>query len=133
MGKFPARPALAPLDDGIHWELLNRFYYDDDILGIITVPVGFITDGGSIPQLFQNIISPTGKGLKAFIIHDWLYAIQTCSKDDADNVLLRALRDCNFNHIGDDLIYRAVQDGAQEAWNEDSKNVTSARALGGLI
>jgi len=44
----------------------------DDSDEIITVPVGFITDFASIPQIFWNILPPFGPYGKAAVIHDAL-------------------------------------------------------------
>lgn len=131
MSEFVNKLIVTPLPDGKHWELLADFAYQDDVLGLITVPMDFVTDGGSVPPLFTNIISPTGMGFRPFVIHDWLYAVQTCSKEEADRCLLRALQSIGFNHLGEDVIYAAVRDGGQPAWDEDSKHVAEVRALQG--
>lgn len=132
MSQFLNRLSVWPLDDGEHFELNDVFRFNDDVLDLITVPKLFVTDGGSIPVIFRNIISPTGKGFRAYVIHDWLYAIQICSKEDADKCLLRALAVCQFNALGEEVVYAAVRDGGQAAWNEDSKNVEYNRNLGGI-
>lgn len=38
----------------------------------VDVPLGFLTDGASVPKLFWNIIPPWGRYGQAAIVHDWL-------------------------------------------------------------
>lgn len=38
----------------------------------INIPKGFNTDFGSIPQLFQSLVSPIGSPTKAYVLHDYL-------------------------------------------------------------
>lgn len=50
------------------WEVMEPF---TGLCGI-TVPVGFVSDGASIPWLFRLVFSSTGKYFGAAIIHDYL-------------------------------------------------------------
>lgn len=75
----PLGSFLDPLDiqyiDGIKWELTTGFSYQPSTGPEITVPSGFITDFASIPQIFWNILPPTGPEYgKAAVIHDFLYS-----------------------------------------------------------
>jgi len=51
------------------WELVEEYISAD---GEFTVPVGFITDGASIPYFARKVFPPTGKYFGAAILHDWL-------------------------------------------------------------
>ena len=54
--------------NGIAKEYDNRYtktYY-------INIPKGFNTDFGSIPQLFQSLVSPIGSPTRAYVLHDYL-------------------------------------------------------------
>ena len=41
----------------------------------INIPKGFSTDFGSIPQLFQSLVSPIGSPTKAYVLHDYLLSL----------------------------------------------------------
>lgn len=41
----------------------------------INIPKGFNTDFGSIPQLFQSLVSPIGSPTKAYVLHDYLLCL----------------------------------------------------------
>lgn len=38
----------------------------------VTVPKGFLTDGASIPKIFQWLLNPYGEYAQAATLHDWL-------------------------------------------------------------
>lgn len=59
-----------------------------------TVPVGFITDGASIPKIFWSWIgSPyTGHYRRAALIHDYLYFTQIARRSYADRIFLEAMK-----------------------------------------
>lgn len=49
---------------------IAKEYYDKTYY--IVIPKGFNTDFGSIPQVFQSLISPIGSPTKAYVLHDYL-------------------------------------------------------------
>lgn len=65
------------------WRLVEEY---ESYTGII-VPVGFITDGVSVPRPFTIFFSPTGEAFKASIVHD--YIIVTQDNWDLANILMR--------------------------------------------
>lgn len=52
------------ISKGIAKEAGNLVYID--------IPKGFNTDFGSVPQLFQSVVSPIGSPTKAYVLHDYL-------------------------------------------------------------
>lgn len=87
--------------DGLRWRLNTPlcFIFRHRL---IQVPVGFVTDFGSIPKAFRSILSRSGKSLRAFIIHDYLY-----SKGVMDHI---KQRDC------DEILYQlSIKDG-ESSW-----------------
>ena len=58
-----------------HWRVITSFRY---YLGSkyseqwVTVPVGYLTDGASVPQLLWNLIPPWGSYGQAAVVHDLL-------------------------------------------------------------
>jgi hypothetical protein len=109
------------MEDGVNWMLLTSLIYWDDVLGQIQVPAAFITDGGSIPGFFQGFVNPYGKGFRAFVVHDHLYATQKFTRAQADDCLRRALRVCGENMLDSDTQFNAVRFGGEVAWKEDQK------------
>lgn len=64
--------------DGRDYVLLKEFDYHVGFEGsdeVIHIPAGFHTDFASVPQLFWNIIPPTGKYGLAAVVHDFLYRV----------------------------------------------------------
>lgn len=91
------------------------------VLGMdITVPMGFITDGESCPRwlpvinaLFGNIADEPA------VIHDWLYYTAICSREDADKVLLEAMKTIpEFPAWRQYSVYYGLRAGGFYAWYE---------------
>jgi len=57
----------------------------------ITVPVGYVTDGASVPLLLQFIFPAIGDHLGADILHDYLYTTNLVSRTQADKEFLIAM------------------------------------------
>lgn len=51
------------------WELMEDY---TSVNKETNVPIGFITDGASIPFMFRWIFSPTGRYFGAAIVHDYI-------------------------------------------------------------
>lgn len=80
--------------------------------GIITVPIGFLTDGASIPRVFWSILAPYGEYFAAAIIHDFLYSLDDntqFTRKEADLILKEGMYNLGVSWIKRGLIYRAVQ------------------------
>jgi hypothetical protein len=107
------------LPDGYHWRLLKPVVLDDSALGRIEVPADFVTDLGSIPRAFWNILPPIGPASLGFVAHDWLYATQTCSRRAADGVLFRAMKVMRASWAARWAIWIGVRLGGWEAWRQD--------------
>ncbi len=78
----------------------------------IEVPLGFKTDFGSVPQLFQSLISPVGKPTKAYALHDYLCELAqegNLKRKVADDVFLLALRILGVGKIQRIVIYAGVR------------------------
>lgn len=51
------------------WELMEEY---TSVNKEVNVPVGFKTDGATIPLIFRWIFSPTGRYFGAAIVHDYI-------------------------------------------------------------
>jgi len=121
-------PVLTPFADNQQWMLVKDFIY---VMGstrvAITVPKGFVTDFASIPQAFWTLgFSPNGKYSRAAIVHDFLYWSQGCTRLEADNILLIAMKESAVPPTTRDAIYQGVRLGGGSAWDTNA----AARARG---
>lgn len=123
MDTFSGEPEFYAQADGIHWTLATDYVIVDDVLGILRISKGFVTDLGSIPKIFQNIISPEGQPLRAYLGHDYLYATQKFTRYESDNCLLRMMEALDVGLIERWTIYLGVRAGGWNSWNEDMKKV----------
>lgn len=124
MSSFTEPLVVTPLPDGRMWRLEKPFTYDVGELGgpdSIVVPQGFITDFGSVPQALWWIVSPIGKALGGYVLHDYLYATQTRSRLVSDAILLEALEVLGVNRFQRWLIFRGVRLGGWVAWGKNRK------------
>lgn len=92
------------------FELLQEFRYFSS-KGIITVPVGFKTDGASIPKVFWSLMDPFGEYFNAAVIHDFLYSTQGKFDDRAevDAIFKEAMFNIGVPWPTREIIYRAVR------------------------
>lgn len=121
--KFPdeAKFTLAHIRNGSRtFRLTSPFRYDSRI-GWIEVPVGFLTDGASIPRIFWTIFSPTGSYFEAALIHDYLYSQVSKWHIDramADRIFLDAMEDIGVGWLTRKTIYRAVRLGGWKGYKK---------------
>lgn len=54
-------------------------------------------------------------------MHDYLYSIQTPTRDEADDILKMAMEDFDVGAAKVGTIYNAVRLGGQVAWNGNAK------------
>lgn len=90
---------LRTEQDGVWNTLLSDLVYQDDELGRVTAPVGFVTDFASL-QGFKNVVLfvvyalLVNYGNRAAVIHDFLYTkgSSPVTRKQADALFYRALR-----------------------------------------
>ena len=66
--QFISLPAYKPLDDGVRWISTKRMNYIDPWGGMIIVPIGFVSDFASIPDLSRIAVIIQ---LIAFALAQW--------------------------------------------------------------
>lgn len=121
MDKIITDPRLVPIAGTFKWWLSEDFQVNDDVLGLITVPKGFITDLGSIPRIFWNIVPPEGPATDGYVIHDWLYASQKTTRLQADQTLNRLMAALQVGWLARETVYGFLRVGGWIAWNSDAK------------
>jgi hypothetical protein len=96
----------------------------------LQVKAGFITDGGSVPRLFQNVIPPLGIYLPAFLAHDALYATEYLERSIADWILLDLLQELGATWYRRNQVYLAVRAGGWLVWKHHTpESILAARDL----
>lgn len=76
--------------------------------GGVLVPIGFETDGASVPWLLRWIVSPTGPAMPAAVVHDYLLT-QGCSWRSAARQFRGELQRLGIPAWRVWLMYRAVR------------------------
>lgn len=108
----PPSPAVRAFGDSKFWIVVEDMTY---VIGRtsdrIVVPKGFVTDFASIPQLFWTLgLSPYGQYSRAAIVHDYLYWTQGCTREQADNLLVIAMKESNVGGFDEFVVHRGVAD-----------------------
>lgn len=88
------------------------FEFEDRQMQYIRVPKGFETDFGSVPQIFQCIISPIGKATKAYVLHDYLCFLHkqgVISREACDEFFKIALLQLKIEPIRILLLHKSVR------------------------
>ena len=87
----------------------------------VTVPKGFVTDFASIPRIFWSVLRPDGEYAYAAVVHDYLYWIQTRSRDEADHIFKMAMEDFEISALTVGAMYRAVRVGGGSSWDGNAQ------------
>jgi len=88
----------------------------------VTVSDGLLTDGCTIPKIFQPIIgSPfLGKYVGSSIIHDGLYATHKLPRKECDEFFVEMLRDNGVAWWKRTLMYLTLRLVGKWSWNNKS-------------
>ncbi len=122
---------VLPGDDKI-WILGDPLVVLVDGTERIEVPVGFTTDGASVPDWAQTI---TGWGpweppqRWAGIVHDWLYSTKGVTKAHADAVLRAVLLAEHGGWFKAEIMFLAVVIGGGAAYRADQAKGPESRVF----
>ncbi len=86
----------------------------------IVVQRGFVHDKASIPRSLWSLLPPFGRYTRPAVVHDYLYWTQSCTRLQADNLLMIAMKENGVGGFKRFLIYRGVRMGGQAAWNKNA-------------
>lgn len=86
----------------------------------VEVPIGFVTDFASIPQIFWSVLPKDGKYTFAAILHDYLYWTQDRERAQCDEVLSTVMQEFGVGTTDRNAIYWAVRAGGGSAWDENA-------------
>ena len=75
-----------------------------------TVPVGFCSDGASVPRILWSYCEPiNGKYIKVFVLHDFLYYSHLTTRKEADETLYELLKEAGMGTTKAWTIYESVR------------------------
>ena len=111
-------PSYRHFADGKDWILRDPLVYEVGVSGQrVTVPVGFVTDFASVPRALRSIASLRSLYSDAAVLHDFLYWTQPCTKPEADNLFLIAMRETGVSAWEARAFYLAVRFAGRAAWD----------------
>jgi len=98
---------------------MEPFVVQSETIGRFIVPLGFISDGASVPRWFWSIFPPFGKYLEAAVAHDYIYAeaYHKFTKEQADTLFLELLKLLDIGFIKRNTMYTAVKFGGTGGWD----------------
>lgn len=121
----PSVPLLG-VGDNRTWIVVRQIEYTiGDTADKIVVPAGFVTDLASIPAAFWGpplFLTPAGQYSRASIIHDYLYWTQKCTRDQADRLLVIAMKESQVRDFDELAIYEGVHVGGEAAWTNNARD-----------
>lgn len=127
MSSFTEKLVLTQIGPEL-WQTTREFSYHVGYEGspdVITVPEGFITDCASVPFPAKMFIPVSGQYNQAAVVHDYLYATQTRTRKEADDIFLEAMTVLGVNWFKRQVMYRAVRLGGWLPWNHHKKQLES--------
>ena len=117
-------PAIMPFADSKSFMLLDHLQYRiGESAFAIDVPRGFVTDFASVPRLLWSFgLSPYGSFSKAAVIHDYLYWAQGCTREQADNLMMIAMKESGVGSFQAKLLHWGVRLGGKASWAENKRD-----------
>lgn len=102
------------------WRLEHPFVYDRPNGASIVVPMGFETDGASVPEILWDLLPAWGTYSRAAVVHDylcWLIFIKTPhpqapNRQAADAIFFEAMGVCGTNTFIKYVLWIGVRIGA---------------------
>lgn len=117
----PERPLHTDFvgDERVFWACVPLLF--EDKKGKIIVPANFLSDGLSIPKMFQSIFSKSPSYIFAGILHDYCYRKDSglgLSRRQADKIFLRWMKHYEVGILTRKTIWLAVRVGARKSWKK---------------
>lgn len=89
---------------------------------VLVVPVGFKSDGASVPRFFWRIVFPPGdsRALRATFAHDYIYHThpENWTKAEADKLFYDLLREDGVHWLSARTAYYGVKLFGKGAWKK---------------
>ena len=111
-----ARPRQFP--DGQAWTIEGGLAWGIGFSNaVVFVPHGFVHDRAGVPPALWSLASYT----RAAIVHDWLYWAQPCSRLQADNLLMIAMKESGISWWRRQMVYRGVRMQGEAVWRRNAE------------
>ena len=120
-GRYVGDLIVRVEDDGRHVVLVKPFEYDDADGMKWPVPVGTMSDGASIPQIFWSFIGGPleGKYRNAAVIHDYYCDYRVREWEAVDRVFYDAMITSGVDRLKAKVMYAAVRWGGPH-WDDQA-------------
>ena len=116
----PPAPTVRPDGANRNWTNIEEMIYTiGDTDDKIVVPKGFVTDFASVPQPLWSLLSPHGQYSRAAVVHDYLYWTQGCTREQADRLLVIAMKESQVGAFDEVAVFGAVSAFGAAAWNQN--------------
>ena len=106
----PENPTLTQVEDQL-WRVEKEVVLDFVHYPLVVVPVGFLSDGASVPRIFWPLMPALSRYTLAALGHDILYAQKPANwtRKKADKLFLHAMRYLGVSWWKREVMYRAVR------------------------
>ena len=126
--RIPDSPGVRPSGNNRAFVLLEPMNYEVGSTGaFIKVPTGFVTDYASVPKPLWGLYSPHDQYSRAAVVHDFLYWTQRCTRLQADNLFMIAMKESDVKAATREAVYAGVRLAGEDPWKrnayERSKNM----------
>lgn len=117
---IPVSPAVRPTGNNRAFILVESMEYEVGSTGlVIKVPAGFVTDYASIPPRLWSLYSPHDQYSRAAVVHDYLYWSQLCTRLQADNLFMIAMKESDVPALTRTAVYEVVRAVADGPWGDN--------------
>ena len=122
MSQFLDPLNVTEISDSVFAICDHPFRYQSDLVGLITVPVGFYTDFASVPRLGIVYAMLGDRAHEPAVVHDWLYYAAITTREKADDVLMEAMKVMDLPWWQRYPIWWGVRIGGWHAWDQHRKD-----------
>jgi len=121
---------LTPVPGKNEYRVVKDYYYTSDY-GLVVVPRGFLSDGASIPLVFQGLIyTPFHPDvISASVVHDWLFANHQLDFHQANDVFRSILEANGVSPAKVAVMYKAVEGFGDDHWLQTPETLDHLRTL----
>jgi hypothetical protein len=123
-------PPVATIDfiDGEEFILTQPYRYVVGRSGLaVEVPAGFVTDYASIPPIGRWLLGKQGRYSRAAVVHDYLYWSRMCTRAQADNLMLIAMKELDVPVLQRNGIHAALDWFGGPAWTSNAAERANGR------
>lgn len=121
---------VKTVDDGFSKLRSPLQFYSRSLKRVIEVPIGFVTDGASVPRLPIVFLLVGGKAKRAAAVHDFLYQTHgTRSRRQADLVFYEGMKVDGVSMWARELMYAGVRIGGFSSWADGPARYAALQRL----